>query len=127
MGCTNQAEITRPLSSPLDPEPSTVAKPGCCLAQVDRQLPRVEVGIRDQAAADRGLGNQYRQAQAGGLPAGVRPPVPSFSAPRRGLCPVGRRVQVQTRVPDLSPPHGRRQRGRLQQRPSGCLHIAARP
>jgi hypothetical protein len=55
-GCKNRAETTRPLASPLGAEPSTVAKPGCCLAQVDRQLPGVEAGVLDQAAADRGLG-----------------------------------------------------------------------
>jgi hypothetical protein len=58
-----------------------VAKPGCCLGQVDRQLPRVEVGALDQAAADRGLGNQHRQAEPGGLPAGVRPPIPRSPLP----------------------------------------------
>jgi hypothetical protein len=104
---------------------STVTKPGCCLAQVDRQLPRVEVGVLDQAAADRGLGNQHRQAKASGLPAGVRPPIPPFSAPadaharsaaasryRNGFKIFPRRMAAPTRPPPAAPerlsPHRRR-------------------
>jgi hypothetical protein len=92
-GCKNRAEITRPLSSPLDAETSTVAKPACCLAQVDREMPRVEVGILDQAAADRASATSTaKRKPVAGLLGSVRqspvlgsPPMPTLGRPpRRG-------------------------------------------
>jgi hypothetical protein len=49
-GCKNRAQITRPTGLPARRRTEHRRQPGCCLAQVDRQLPHVEVGVLDQAA-----------------------------------------------------------------------------
>jgi hypothetical protein len=61
-------------------ELSATGKPDRSMAQVNRQLSGAEVPVLGQAAADRGLRNQHRQAQLGRLLAWVGAPAPLASA-----------------------------------------------